>query len=498
MIAAHASTGPDVSLMIQRIHATHSVRLDRRNAAKMQNFTDVLIKRMVAVGDAVLTSGDGGPALGRYDQLDSLTQTLYDMAQDAPTLTAAVWSRRLGILWSAHAKRLRDAALDAGDGDGDEDNVDVEGPVTAWPSTGVFFMLRAVGHIFPVTDKRHPVVTPTLLYVGHVLAHTPVSSRYCAVMGVMLATLMIEFTKEAKRIAPEALAFLAGLLRLYASESVRKRQQGSISLPSLGVAATLDCFSSFRGDVSAISSGMGRNEEDTVPPKLSLEQNALEDKAMPTALLWAVLHLIETSASNLSGSMGSAEQELFAETTESLASLHSSSGSKGSNPFPLTIRKKIASTVTTVMEACQLDQSSRVPLQRRSAPSASERAIKSLAPRLENPNNRYSMSKDKGKNAEKAAADRTRREYKREHKAVARELRLDAAAVEEDRRQEKDKKDAAAKAKRHKAFAWLESEQGAMNQQVRQGGGLLSGGGMGAAKAKAASAKLGIKRGGKF
>ena len=37
-----------------------------------------------------------------------------------------------------------------------------------------------------------------------------------------------------------------------------------------------------------------------------------------------------------------------------------------------------------------------------------------------------------------------------------------------------------------------------MNQQVRQGGGLLSGGGMGAAKAKAASAKLGIKRGGKF
>ena len=52
--------------------------------------------------------------------------------------------------------------------------------------------------------------------------------------------------------------------------------------------------------------------------------------------------------------------------------------------------------------------------------------------------------------------------------------------------------------KRQKNFAWLESEQATMNQQVRQGGGLLSGGGTGAARAKARSAKLGIKKGGKF
>jgi nucleolar protein 14 len=37
-----------------------------------------------------------------------------------------------------------------------------------------------------------------------------------------------------------------------------------------------------------------------------------------------------------------------------------------------------------------------------------------------------------------------------------------------------------------------------MNQQVRMGGGLLSGGGIGAAKAKARTGKMGIKKGGKF
>ena len=37
-----------------------------------------------------------------------------------------------------------------------------------------------------------------------------------------------------------------------------------------------------------------------------------------------------------------------------------------------------------------------------------------------------------------------------------------------------------------------------MNEQVRQGGGLLKGGGTGLARAKAATGKMGIKKGGKF
>jgi nucleolar protein 14 len=108
------------------------------------------------------------------------------------------------------------------------------------------------------------------------------------------------------------------------------------------------------------------------------------------------------------------------------------------------------------------------------------------------------MSKDKGKKAAQAAVDRTRREYKREHKAISRELRLDANFIETERRREQEKKDAKARAKRQKNFAWLEGEQASMNQQVRLGGGLLKGGGIGVARAKAASGKLGIKKGGKF
>lgn len=97
LISNHASTGADASLIIQRIHATNSVRLNHKNKEKMQNYYDVLLRRFVAVGDAIFQSGNGGPDLERYEQLNSLTKTLFVMSQDSPECAGAVWSRRLGI-----------------------------------------------------------------------------------------------------------------------------------------------------------------------------------------------------------------------------------------------------------------------------------------------------------------------------------------------------------------------------------------------------------------
>jgi len=75
---------------------------------------------------------------------------------------------------------------------------------------------------------------------------------------------------------------------------------------------------------------------------------------------------------------------------------------------------------------------------------------------------------------------------------------MDGAFIEKERRNEQDKRDDKARAKRQKNFAWLEGEVASMNQQVREGGGLLKGGGTGLARAKAATGQMGIKKGGKF
>jgi nucleolar protein 14 len=483
LISTYATTGSDVTLIIQRIHKTNSVRLDRRNSEKMQKFYDVLLRRFVAVGDAIHTSGNGGPELDRYKQLDSLTQTLYAMAQEAPDIAGAVWNRRLGILQSAHAKRLRDASIDrvAADG-GDEE-------VSAWPSTGVILLLRALGHVFPVTDQRHYVVTPTLLFLGQMLGHTPLVSMHDLVMGTLCCGLLVEYTKDAKRIAPEAHAFLSSVLRLFAHNALDR--QGSYPLPTFQAASRLDSFSSVRTNMNG-----DKGWDDANPPQLSLESSMIRSHSMPVAILYAALHWIEVSIQNLSGSLSLAETEVFAEIAVSLSYLQSTK-KKGSaqHPLPRVLKEKVLSVASLVTATVLEPSRARPPLQRRAAGPI---AWTTLAPRLEDPE-RYTVSKtDRHKSATQAELDRTRREYKREHKAVSRELRLDNTMIEEERRRVQDKKDAAAKAKRQRAFAWLESEQASMNQQVRQGGGLLQGGGTGAAKAKAASAKLGIKKGGKL
>ena len=481
MIARYASTGADASLIIQRIHATNSVRLNHKNKEKMQNFYDVLLRRFIAVGDAIFNSGNGGPDLERYEQLDAITKTLYAMAQDSPECAGAVWSRRLGIFQKALAKRLRDVEVTPL-GDACEDEF------SAWPSTGTLLLMRALPHVFPSTDKRHAVVTPAIILLGQILAQTPVKSQYDVVMGLFCTGLMLEYTKDAKRLATESMAFLAGVLRLFADDVGAALINSP--LPSLGVGCRGRRLLSLRKQLSDLTGDAESNSENT---RLSLEKERIQLDTNPLAILSFTLHLTQKAFNIIGTSEEGYEREIFSEIMKSLLCIN---GSEKDLPLPSSIKKSLAETARVAFSSCASD-SQRRPLQRRKAASAKELAIKTLAPRMEDPS-KYSMSKDKGKSQMQAEHDRHRREYKREHKAAMRELRLDSAFIETERRKTKDKVDNKAREIRHKNFAWLENEQATMNQQVRMGGGLLKGGGVGAAKTKARSGKLGIKKGGKF
>lgn len=473
LIGKYAATGKDASTIIKRIHASNSVRLDHRNGERMQNFNDVLLRRFVAVGDAIFDSGDGGKELGRYDQLSALTKVMYKIAQDSPESAGAVWSRRIGILRNAHDKRLRDSEFIRGDEETEDD-----GFWSAWPTLGVFLLLRALGHIFPVTDRRHHVVTPAILLLAQTTAQTPVLSTYDLTLGILCSGLLMEYTKEAKRVVPEAVSFIASAIRLFSPNNT-----GYSTSPALQAAYNLPFCDSLREGIS--------NYEEANLPALELEYDFImsdDHSKVATALLSMCMNLIEKYVLALKGSFSlSSEAELLYEVSNAILCLQPKS-------YPIDLQKKISKTANLIAEVCP---AKRTPVQRRGRATISEMAIKTLAPRMEDPT-RYSMSRDKGKKSAQAAIDRTRREYKREHKAITRELRMDGAFIEMERRKEQEKRDSKARAKRQKNYNWLEGEVGAMNQQVRQGGGLLKGGGTGLARAKAATGKMGIKKGGKF
>mmetsp|Transcript_8887 Transcript_8887/g.8473 ORF Transcript_8887/g.8473 Transcript_8887/m.8473 type:complete len:127 (-) Transcript_8887:323-703(-) len=124
------------------------------------------------------------------------------MAQDSPTCAGAVWGRRLGIFQKALAKRLRDAEFVSSSDCEDQH-------VTAWHSTGTLLLLRVMGHIFPVTDLRHVVVTPSIILLGQTIAQTPVGSLDDLCRGLFCCSLMIAYCKEASQLQSEALSFLS-------------------------------------------------------------------------------------------------------------------------------------------------------------------------------------------------------------------------------------------------------------------------------------------------
>lgn len=494
LIGTYATTGTDASLIIERIHTSNSVRLDHRNKEKMQNFYDVLLRRFIAVGDALYKGGNGGDELGRYDQLNALTKTLYEMAQDAPDSAAAVWGRRLGIFQNAHAKRLRDSEFVG---------LDDESDFTAWPSVGTLLLLRALGHIFPMTDLRHVVTTPALLLIGQILGQTPIRSTEDVTKGMFCTLLMLEYTKEAKRLAPEALSFIASTLNLF-SENLE--ESCSLSpIPTFRNAPKIENLKNMRKAVADFLDSNDGNYEDSSSSThkhlefttfcLSLEQVQMNEVSAPMTILLTALKLTQKLIEHYSGSMNSSEPEVFEQIIWSLLRL--TPKSKASK-FPPAVISEVKKTVALIRTRVQNNsENHRRPLQRRSAAKAADIAIETLAPRMEDPI-KYSMGKDKNKSKSQAEKDRLRREYKREHKAVSRELRLDAAFVENERRKEKDYKDSKARQSRQRNYAWMEQEQATMNQQVAQGGGLLKGGGSGAARIKAKSGKIGIKKGGKL
>lgn len=338
-------------------------------------------------------------------------------------------------------------------------------------------------HIFPATDKRHVVVTPTIILLGQIIGQTPIRSLQDIIRGLFCCGLMVEFTREAKRLPIEALSFLAGIIYLYSNNA---NAVSNAPIPTFLAATKFE-------EVKQLRKNLAEYFDAEATDGLSLEREKMQLDCAPGALLKATLQLINKTLSFYCASMGDAETEIYEQITKAVLSLNPS-GSM--NKFPDALAKEVRKTAESLRSSLHIEEP-RAPLSRRAAAKASELSIKTLAPRMEDPN-KYSMAKDKGKTQMQAERDKLRREYRREHKAVSRELRLDAAFIESERRKEKETADTKAREQRNKNYAWLEQEQATINQQVAQGGGLLKGGGIGAARSKARSGKLGIKKGGKL
>jgi nucleolar protein 14 len=86
---------------------------------------------------------------------------------------------------------------------------------SAWPGPRSLLQLKLMTTLFPSSDRRHPVTTPTLLLTARALSQCTASDIGEAVRGLVLSSLALHMVKAAARHCPEVLIFLTDFLLSY-------------------------------------------------------------------------------------------------------------------------------------------------------------------------------------------------------------------------------------------------------------------------------------------
>ncbi|XP_069362933.1 nucleolar protein 14 homolog [Maniola hyperantus] len=84
--------------------------------------------------------------------------------------------------------------------------------------TLVFFKLVSI--LYPTSDFRHPVTTPSLIFMSEILSLSRFRDAYSISRGFFIVSLILEYIVLSKRYVPEALNFLRGIFYLCANTSV--------------------------------------------------------------------------------------------------------------------------------------------------------------------------------------------------------------------------------------------------------------------------------------
>jgi len=180
-------------VVIKRVLVCNSLKADVRNRTKMEGFVEILIERLQSAAQA-------SPARMRI--VDTTVQALFALAPLMPDVVAKAFVVRINAIGEAMTHSSKPQGRQE----------------CCWPSLGELCMLQAVSSLFPVTDWRHPVVTPALLVLSRCLYHgrrtnNAEATAEDAVAGCLAATVMHSLVAPSHRFCPEAVDYLISFLR---------------------------------------------------------------------------------------------------------------------------------------------------------------------------------------------------------------------------------------------------------------------------------------------
>lgn len=490
LLAEHARSAQDVNTIVERILKCHSIKLSHSNKEKMHGFYHVLLQRYRRLGDQLTTHAQGGgDGMDKREQLDCIAKALFEITTDSPEAAGSLWHRTIGSMQKKLAKELRDRGQGI-----DSTNA------PCWPSLGNRLLLKLLGDIFPTTDFRHPVTTPATLLLGQYISQCPVQCSADLSAGMFICATQLQFTCGAGRLAPEASAFLTGVLGLYAprineseekkiaenkkSDKKGKKKKGSkkevpqervehavvtrlSSAEPFPEVVNLQCLPALvdpplgwlRASAAYTS---GTDSSSGSPGPLDVLSGYFDDVAASAEelsefsrnCLGAVYALLTKAVRSLRNCQG------LPELLEPLRAMLSYVRPTDYPALPRALQERHLALQEEVASVTAASLSTRVPL---TWQLSGIKTIKALAPKFEES---YSFRKDLGVDSSTAQVKLLKRQLKRERKGAVRELKRDAGFLEDVKNKEKDERDQERKKTLRANLTWLETEQATWNQQV--------------------------------
>lgn len=88
------------------------------------------------------------------------------------------------------------------------------------PDLDTLIFFKLVSLLYPTSDFRHPVTTPSLVFMSEILTLSRFNNAYSISRGLFIVALILEYTALSKRLVPSAINFLRGILYLAANTSI--------------------------------------------------------------------------------------------------------------------------------------------------------------------------------------------------------------------------------------------------------------------------------------
>eukprot|EP01120_Amphizonella_sp_Union-15-10_P012908 TRINITY_DN586_c0_g1_i4.p1 TRINITY_DN586_c0_g1~~TRINITY_DN586_c0_g1_i4.p1 ORF type:complete len:572 (+),score=116.88 TRINITY_DN586_c0_g1_i4:192-1718(+) len=405
-------------LILQRIRLCNHVSFSKENRDKMKRHYTFLFNRLVRLASS--------PELST-EMIDVLIQPLHELTWDKMGVHAL-------SLFREFLKSMEQKLISPQNGN--------------WGALELI-MLRVIGYIWPVSDKRHGIVTPASLLMGQYLFWHPIVTYKDVLTKLYVTNIFLTFLSPAKRFASEPFCFLFSVLDAFTTSSDPDIPMYSPSwnippdLLSLQNPRRANTLTHTDQPIHFLLLTGHREKELTDVDRLKVLKTGIN--------LLEQLIVMYTETLSLSYQHG-----LLEILKVSLAILKR----LPVDSYPLPIKSAIQNLDLKLSNSISTCLQTLAPLKlhyKKPMP------IRQLEPMIAEP---YMVGKPKDK--KKRDESRIKKQHKREFKAAERSLRKDAIYLQglkdEQRREEDEERDA----KRRKIIGFLSSQQAELKRLKRE------------------------------